>query len=51
MYVVLSAASDEQHVHVSVGNLNADYALPLLLRSNGGVGATGGNGGTGGAYL
>lgn len=48
MYIVLEEASDEQHVRVKVANQTSDYALPLLLRSNGGLGAAGGNGGPGG---
>jgi hypothetical protein len=49
MYVVLSETTDDQHVKVSLANQTSDYALPLLLRSNGGTGASGGNGGSGGA--
>lgn len=48
IYAVLTEATDEQHVHVILNGQDSDYALPLLLRSNGGVGAAGGNGGVGG---
>ena len=51
MYVSLEPASDDQHVRVKLGNQTSDYGLPLLLRTNGGVGAAGGNGGAGGASL
>ena len=51
MYVVLEETSDEQHVRVKVANQTSDYALPLLLRSNGGLGAAGGNGGPGGTFF
>jgi len=48
IYAVLEAASDEQHIRVKLANESTDYAIPLLLRSDGGVGAFGGNGGVGG---
>lgn len=48
IYAVLETASDEQHVRVKLANQATDYAIPLLFRSDGGVGASGGNGGIGG---
>lgn len=51
IYLVLNEAIDEQHVRVKIDQQETEYALPLLVRSNGGVGAAGGNGGVGGAYL
>ena len=51
IYAVLEQATDEQHVHVKLANQVGDYALPLLLRSDGGCGSSGGNGGVGGTVL
>lgn len=50
IYAVLEQASDDQHVRVKLANQTTDYALPLLLRSDGGVGSSGGNGGAGGTW-